>query len=278
MFAGSLTRNRNTLHYKSRFSSAHQYERRSNDGGRKREENLLFPPLYLARQPKWSWENRCVASVGFGRNYIDRRENMIAALYVITDGPYFGLEGIDPYDLVRDARKYRGPFPVIAHPPCERWGRYWSGGPSAHGTRLKGDDSGCFAHALWAVRAFGGVVEHPEASHAFHFYGLPIPAWHGGWSEPDKYGGRSACMAQGHYGHPARKMTWLYAIGIDFSIPIPWGPSTGGLRRDEGFHSKEHRARAIKTGVCQRLSARQRKVTPEPFKELLIQLVRSVKS
>lgn len=201
---------------------------------------------------------------------------MIAALYIIEYGPYSALEGVDAWGVSRDARKYRGPYPAIAHPPCERWGRYYSGGPSAHGTRLKGDDDGCFAHSLWAVRTFSGVIEHPEASHAFHYYGLPIPAWRGGWSQPDKYGGRSCCVAQGHYGHLARKMTWLYAVGIDFSIPIIWGPSTGGLRLDEGFHSKEARARAIKTGVGKRLSARQRKITPEPFKELLLKLARSV--
>lgn len=202
---------------------------------------------------------------------------MIAALYVIKFGPYFGIEGVDPWDEERDARNYRGPYPAIVHSPCERWGRYWFGGPSVVERRLLGDDLGCFAHGLWVVRTFGGVMEHPEASQAFHYYGLPIPAWSGGWSPPDKYGGRSACVAQGHYGHPARKMTWLYAVGIDFSIPIVWGPSKGGLRLDEGFHSKEERRRAIRTGVCQRLSARQRKLTPDPFKELLLTLVRTVR-
>lgn len=34
---------------------------------------------------------------------------MIAALFVETDGPYFGLEDVDPWDIVRDARMYDGP-------------------------------------------------------------------------------------------------------------------------------------------------------------------------
>ena len=41
---------------------------------------------------------------------------MIAALYVLTDGPYFGLEGVDPWDEPRDARTYRGPWPVPPAP------------------------------------------------------------------------------------------------------------------------------------------------------------------
>ena len=66
---------------------------------------------------------------------------MVAALFVETNGIYFGLPNIDPWDKQRDARLYPGPHPVIAHPPCERWGRYWSGGPSARVRRRMGDAS-----------------------------------------------------------------------------------------------------------------------------------------
>ncbi len=137
---------------------------------------------------------------------------MIAALFVDTHGPYYSREGVDFWTKVRDARDYEGPHPVVAHPPCERWGRYAKGGPSAKRKRHVGDDKGCFWAALSAVRQFGGVLEHPEASKAFKMFGLPIPEWKGGWSEPDLYGGRSCCVAQGHYGHASRKMTWLYAV------------------------------------------------------------------
>jgi hypothetical protein len=86
---------------------------------------------------------------------------MIAALYVHTGGVYFGLEGVDPWDETRDARLYAGPHPVVAHPPCERWGRYWGGGPSVKVPKAKGDDAGCFAAALEAVRCWDGTVEIP---------------------------------------------------------------------------------------------------------------------
>ena len=80
----------------------------------------------------------------------------IAALYVAKGGCYFGLEGVDPWDEERDARLYDGPWPVVAHPPCQRWGRYWSGGPKPKVRRELGDDNGCFSAALASVRRFGG--------------------------------------------------------------------------------------------------------------------------
>lgn len=199
---------------------------------------------------------------------------MISALYVLSDGPY-NINNIDLWDIKRDARLYRGPNKVIAHPPCERWGRYWGGGPMLHGTKkqlLLGDDNGCFSHALWATRTFGGVLEHPEASHAFKFYGLPIPKREGGWTSKDNYGGRSCCVSQGNYGHRAQKLTWLYGVNIDFK-DLKWGLTPNKQRIGDGFHSKEERARLIKTGVCQRLSKRQRALTPIQFRDLLISMV-----
>lgn len=102
--------------------------------------------------------------------------------------------------------------------------------------------------------------------------GLSIPNRNGGWTDADRYGGRSCCVAQGNYGHRAQKLTWLYGVGIDFKDLI-WGITPGKTRIDPGFHSKEERRRAIKTGVCQRLSKRQRALTPVQFKEELLEMV-----
>jgi hypothetical protein len=51
----------------------------------------------------------------------------VAALYVEPQGCYVGVPGVDPWDEARDARTYAGPHPVVAHPPCQRWGRFWHG-------------------------------------------------------------------------------------------------------------------------------------------------------
>ena len=202
---------------------------------------------------------------------------MIATLYVAKGGCYFGLDGVDPWDEDRDARMYASPWPVVAHPPCQRWGRYWSGGPSAKVRRIKGDDNGCFAAALASVRAFGGVLEHPEASSAWRAFGLNPPPRQGGWVNADNLGGWTCCVEQGHYGHAARKATWLYAFGVELPS-LRWGASPAGVRLDEEFHSAEERRRAIKTGVCQRLSKRQRAATPLEFRDLLISMARSAET
>lgn len=205
---------------------------------------------------------------------------MIAALYVQTNGCYFGLDGVDPWDEKRDARLYAGPWPVVAHPPCERWGRYWSGGPRLAGTpraRKLGDDGGCFAAALAAVRAYGGVLEHPEASHAWRWFGLARPPRKGGWIRADNLGGWTCCVAQGRYGHLAQKLTWLYAARTE-RPELRWGLAPGRMRLDLGFLSTEERRRAVKTGRCQLLSKRQRAATPLPFRDLLINLAATARA
>lgn len=198
---------------------------------------------------------------------------MIAALYVQTGGCYFGLPDVDPWDEQRDARLYAGPWPVVAHPPCQRWGRYARGGPSAHGKFEIGADGGCFEAALRAVRTWGGVLEHPEGSHAWRRFCLAIPPRWGGWIG-SLCGGWTCCVEQGHYGHRSRKATWLYAYGVTLPA-LTWGKSAATARMDDGFHSAEARRKAIKRGVTERLTKRERAATPLPFRDLLLSIARS---
>src|SRR5580692_11483753 len=136
---------------------------------------------------------------------------MVAALFVETDGCYFDIPGIEPWDEQDDARLYAGPWPVVAHPPCQRWCRFWHGSTRKPHQFKLGDDKGCFAAALAAVRRWGGVLEHPAFSYAWPKFGLPRPP-RAGWVKTI-CGGWVAQVSQGAYGHKARKLTWLYFFG-----------------------------------------------------------------
>jgi hypothetical protein len=151
---------------------------------------------------------------------------VIAALYVQTLGSYFGIPDVDPWDETRDARLYPGPYPVVAHPPCQRWGKMWAGSPmhiARTGERkVKGDDNGCFSAALESVRKFGGVLEHPWGSHAWKHFGLTLPPRTGGWITADNQGGWTCCIEQGRYGHYSPKPTLLYAVSCNLP-DLRWG-------------------------------------------------------
>ena len=200
----------------------------------------------------------------------------MAALFVDPRGVYSGLPDVDVWDEQHDARLYAGPYPVVAHPPCARWGRYWYGGPSARERSKLGDDGGCFSAALAAVRQWGGVLEHPEASHAWRRFGLFAPLRWGGWMRADWQGGWTCCVEQGHYGHRARKATWLYAFGCELPS-LRWGRAVGDfVRLDQGFHSAEERRTAVRTALCPRPSDNERAATPIKFRDLLLGMARSV--
>ena len=138
---------------------------------------------------------------------------MIAALYVDTvDGPYPRVEGVDTWGVDRDAMRYPGPGPVIAHPPCGHWGKFWWRCKQPESFRAAGP------RAVNQVRVFGGVLEHPEGSRLWSHCGLPRPG-----EGPDRWGGRTLRVDQCDFGHPAQKPTWLYMV----RCTVPPLPSKG---------------------------------------------------
>ncbi len=198
---------------------------------------------------------------------------MLAALYVETDGPYYGIHGIDPWDEARDARKYTGPYPVIAHPPCQRWGRFWHGSTAKpHQYRL-GEDGGCFAAALTAVRNYGGVLEHPAHSKAWGFFGLEKPKAGQGWIKADEYGGWTCHVEQGHYGHIARKATWLYASKVELP-ELNWSKGEQQLHPValERYGYEKARRIGMVAMIGGKDKIRIRNATPEPFRDILLQI------
>jgi hypothetical protein len=202
----------------------------------------------------------------------------IAALYVETDGAYFGLPGVDPWDEARDARLYAGPHPVVAHPPCQRWGRFWHGSTRKPHQYNLGDDGGCFAAALDDVREFGGVLEHPADSRAWPVFNLNPPPRSGGWIAADFHGGWTCYVEQGFYGHASRKPTWLYAHGVDLP-ELRWG--CGEQRIPQWMIERYGYEKARRIGVVAMVGGKNktriRNATPEAFRDLLISIARTAR-
>jgi hypothetical protein len=186
---------------------------------------------------------------------------MIAALYVDERGCYAGLPGVDVWPEARDARSYAGPWPVVAHPPCQLWVNFaalnfkrWGGEHNR-----PGNDGGCFAAALASVRQWGGVLEHPAGSNAWPAHGLTRPegiGWRrcldGGW----------VCEVwQSAYGHPARKRTWLYTVSPR-PMELDWS-------RRPGTHQVGWFDRNKPT-----LSKRGASATPPAFRDVLLAIAR----
>lgn len=190
---------------------------------------------------------------------------MIAALYVETNGAYYGLPDVDPWDLERDARLYPGPWPVVAHPPCSSWCQLASVNEARWGSPI-GADGGTFHAALEAVRRWGGVLEHPAYSIAWERFGLPRPI-KGGWSSSFVDPGMTTEVDQAAYGHQARKRTWLYAVGVE-PLELDWRSVRGEAVVGAGINSGECVGRRMDGNTLS---------TPPEFRDALLALARSVR-
>jgi hypothetical protein len=184
---------------------------------------------------------------------------VIAALYVAKGGCYFGLPDVDPWDEERDARKYAGPWPVVTHPPCQRWSQMNRVNAARWGYKI-GEDGGCFAAALTAVRTYGGVLEHPAESMAFRHHSLPRPTR--AWTNLEV--GDWVCeVDQAAYGHRARKRTWLFYHGRCPPPPLDFRP-TRGTHQIGGFDV-----------TLPQLPKKERAATPPAFRDALLAIART---
>lgn len=200
---------------------------------------------------------------------------MIAALFVETNGCYFGLPDVDPWDITRDAMKFNGPHPVVAHPPCQRWGRFWHGSPRKPHQFTKGDDGGCFQRALHCMWEFGGVLEHPADSHAWTHHRIPRPQRGAGWlciSDREW----TCYVEQGHYGHAARKGTWLYYVGPVAPPELNW--TRLPQRLDPLMVERHGYEYARRKGLVSMIGGKHkteiRNATPPAFRDVLLSLAR----
>lgn len=185
----------------------------------------------------------------------------VAALFVQADGVYAGRPDVDPWDVRRDARRYLGPHPVVAHPPCQLWVNFAALNYKRYGGEHNrpGNDGGCFAFALSAIRTWGGVLEHPASSNAWKAYGLRVPSTPGWGRGLD---GVWTCEVwQSAYGHPARKRTWLAYVGRT--------PPELDWTRQPGTHQVGWFDRIKPT-----LGKKAASATPPAFAEMLLHLAR----
>jgi len=194
----------------------------------------------------------------------------VAALYVDPRGPYPKLPAVECWDERRDARRYRGPHPVVAHPPCARWCKLAKFVEAAHGTPV-GADGGTFGLALAAVRRFGGVLEHPAWSLAWDHFGLTHPLSYR-WTRTRE--GEWVCsVAQAAWGHEARKQTWILLVGAEPPDDTRWEKPRG--TKAMTYFSQRHPGDFNRSrSHAERMSSAAVHITPPAFAEWLVGMAR----
>lgn len=183
---------------------------------------------------------------------------MIAVLFARADSNYKALPGVDVWDVERDARRWPGGCPVVAHPPCRAWGRL------RHMANPRPDEKDLAFFAVACVRAYGGVLEHPAHSSLWAAAGLPPPG------ERDESGGWTLPISQYWWGHRAEKATWLYIVGVRPAdvplLPLVLGEAPcvigSSCRRADGTRAKR-RPETTKA---------EREHTPKALAEWLVDL------
>ncbi len=198
-------------------------------------------------------------------------EQTVSALYVDPKGVYANLLDVEVWDEARDARLYAGPWPVVAHPPCQRWCRFAKGIAAQYPDKQVGDDGGCFAAALDCVWRYGGVIEHPAESLAWDDFSLPKPMSSGGWTTSLLDDGASCYVEQGRYGQPMRKATWLYAYGVDLP-ELRWGRRIDSEAGEFKWGSELYKPASNHDRP--RVDSRHSE-TPEAFRDVLLEMARS---
>ena len=182
----------------------------------------------------------------------------VAALYVRSDSIYKTLPGVDAWDEQRDARRWPGGVPVVAHPPCRLWAKLRQFAKAADPQA----ERAMAVQAVQAVQAYGGVLEHPAESTLWAHCGLPLPG-----RSPDRHGGWTAEIRQCDWGHKAEKLTWLYVVGVhpDALPPIPPRSEPVGVIKPQRGVPRD--ARKIVTKA-------EREETPRPLAEWLVETAR----
>lgn len=80
---------------------------------------------------------------------------------------------------------------------------------------------------------------------------------------------------RGHYGHRARKPTWLYAVRV--ALPsLRWGPSQAAAEWAQT--SSRRKKERSKGDAVELMTHEERAATPAEFRDLLLSMARSARS
>lgn len=204
---------------------------------------------------------------GMGANGLpfdaDRKKAfMIPVLFARKDSIYKSL-GCDVWDIERDARKWEGGNPCIAHPPCRAWAKL-----KGFARPLEGEKELAILSVKF-IREFGGILEHPSGSSLWKYIPLPLPG------SNDEWGGYSICVDQFQFGHKARKKTLLYIVGVPKSelppIPIRMDAVTHYVGFPKSWKGKSRNG-------MKEVTKKEREATPELLAKWLIQVCQIIKS
>lgn len=192
---------------------------------------------------------------------------MISVLFCARDSVYQRL-GLDCWDVERDARNWSGGNPGIFHPPCRLFCalKHFSTAPESE-KQL----------AYWSVeqvRKWGGVLEHPARSALWADMDLPLP----GSLFEDRWG-FTVEIDQFRFGHPSRKLTWLYICGTRIIPPAP-APAPGRYINvfAGGERYRQMRRDSRNSQALPHMPKSLRSATPINFVRWLVQLAEGCQS
>jgi len=136
----------------------------------------------------------------------------VAVLCVARNSIYKHIEGIECYDMKRDARTFSGGMPVVAHPPCRAWSAFCS-----HQAKPEPGEKELAPMCVDWLKQCGGVLEHPAYSKLWDHCALPKPG------ERMRDGMWSTRVSQAWWGDTRLKQTWLLFVGVSPNeIDIPY--------------------------------------------------------
>jgi hypothetical protein len=182
--------------------------------------------------------------------------SLVAVLFCCDQSSYKLVAGAEVWDKKRDARRYAGKLPVVAHPPCRTWGNL-----RTVATKAPAEENALGPWAIEQVRRCGGVLEHPAGSTLFATCGCG-KAGDAGWIlEVDQW----------HWGHACAKPTKLYIVGCR-PEDIPPQPFRAG--EPDRCITQGHGIRRGHPKFKSRVTQWEREATPPAFARWLIAIAR----